>query len=846
MKPEFNSRRLFGITRSKGKMYEFGLPKEKHIAIPDDSVPEQLLLLTVGTLGDAAAGISDSEQGQEELEQETLDDLHFASSYFDALFTSRLLPTLDGDILMLASATYYLGNRPGSSIVMAKALQEYKDTSPLVDFLHWLLNADWSRYPAFYDGIYNGLLDQLAKHMASHYRDGSGIDDIKVVSQQLREHTYAVCDAQDLLLADLVCAIVNRRIYSSSWVNLPRFSKLSVDDWTPVIQKETFPKELWPSQMMLGQAGLFSGVSGLVQMPTSAGKTRSIEMILRSAFMSGRTSFAIVVAPFRALSHEISQSLLNAFKGEEIKVDELSDAFQPDYLDQFMELLGTDLKRSPSVIVLTPEKLLYVLRQNPDLTGSLGLVVYDEGHQFDTGYRGVTYELLLTEIKRLLPDEAQTVLISAVIQNADAIAQWLMDENAAVIIGKDLLPTSRSVAFASWAEKLGQMQFYEGDIGRKPDYFVPRVIQEQELNLLGKERKPQFFPAHGDVKDIALYIGLHLAPNGAVAVFCGRKDTTNKIVSRSIDIFARGLNISPPSAYSDKEEIRRLGNLYMLHFGESADSTKATGLGIFAHHGNTPHGIRLAIEYAMQQGLIKFVACTSTLAQGVNLPIRYLILSGVQQGAERIRIRDFHNLMGRAGRSGMHTEGLVIFADTSIYDGRFSKSERWRFNSAIELLDPTQTEPTSSSLLTIFAPFYSGWQEPVPVDTGEILNILLSDSDEKRVWAKDFLIRYADYNFDEKALIRELDNRRKLITALENYLMANRGESPYEEFIKEVDQLVAETLAFSLADDAQKTALMTLFLEVAKFIENREPEHLRQAVYAKTLLGVEVARNFEE
>jgi len=629
-------------------------------------------------------------------------------------------------------------------------------------------------------------------------------------------------------------------------VNLPRFSGLSVDDWTPVIQKETFPKEFWPSQMMLGQAGTFLGVSGLIQMPTSAGKTRSIEMILRSAFMSGRTSFAIVVAPFRALSHEISQSLLNAFKDEEINVDELSDAFQPDYLGQFMEILGADMKRTPSVVVLTPEKLLYVLRQNPEVTHNLGLIVYDEGHQFDAGYRGVTYELLLTEIKRLLSDEAQTVLISAVIQNAEAIAHWLINKDAAVISGQDLLPTSRSVAFASWSEKLGQMQFYEGDIGQRPDYFVPRVIQEQELNLLGKERKPRIFPAHGDVKDVALYIGLNLAPNGAVAVFCGRKDTANKIISRSIDIFARGLNISPPSAYSDTEEIRRLGNLFMLHFGKSADSTKAAKFGIYAHHGNTPHGIRLAVEYAMQQGLIKFVACTSTLAQGVNLPIRYLILSSVQQGAEKIRIRDFHNLMGRAGRSGMHTEGLVIFADTRIYDGRYSKSERWRFKSAIELLDPTQTEPTSSSLLTIFKPFYSGWQEPVAIDPSEILNVLLSDSNEKRAWAKDFLARYADYNFNEKALIIELNNRRKLITALENYLMANRGESLYEGFIKEIDQLVAETLAFSLADDAQKTALITLFLEVAKFIENREPEPLRQAVYAKTLLGVEVARNIEE
>lgn len=70
----------------------------------------------------------------------------------------------------------------------------------------------------------------------------------------------------------------------------------------------------------------------------------------------------------------------------------------------------------------------------------------------------------------------------------------------------------------------------------------------------------------------------------------------------------------------------------------------------------------------MQHGLCKFVICTSTLAQGVNLPIRYLIITSLYQGAEKIKVRDFHNLIGRVGRSGMHTEGSIIFADPAIYD----------------------------------------------------------------------------------------------------------------------------------------------------------------------------------
>ncbi|MCV5778901.1 hypothetical protein OFN45_31825, partial [Escherichia coli] len=85
-----------------------------------------------------------------------------------------------------------------------------------------------------------------------------------------------------------------------------------------------------------------------------------------------------------------------------------SDALQPDvefdfsnlsdFLDLESGIFDSEVESKPQVIILTPEKLLYILRQEPDIVQKAGLVVYDEGHQFDTGSRGVTYELLLTSI----------------------------------------------------------------------------------------------------------------------------------------------------------------------------------------------------------------------------------------------------------------------------------------------------------------------------------------------------------------------------------------------------------------------------------------------------------------
>src|SRR6218665_112487 len=164
----------------------------------------------------------------------------------------------------------------------------------------------------------------------------------------------------------------------------------------PTLAKASFIQELWPAQKRLGEKGVFRGTSAVIQMPTSAGKSRATELVIPSAFLAGRARLAVVVAPFRALCHELRDRFLTAFRGESVTVNELSDTFQVDF--DIAELLGMY-----GVIVVTPEKLVYVLRHVPELARRIGLLIYDEGHQFDTGARGVTYELLVASLKAALP-----------------------------------------------------------------------------------------------------------------------------------------------------------------------------------------------------------------------------------------------------------------------------------------------------------------------------------------------------------------------------------------------------------------------------------------------------------
>ena len=837
MRPESNSRRYFGITRSKGKMYELGLPEQSHIAIPEGVEPAALFPLSVGTLMDAAAALNDAADVESGLNDDLRNDIGFAASFFDAYIGSRFDTGVTDEVTLLASASYFLGQRPGSSLVLARRLP-VEGGNAIERLAIWVLQANWRQTPDLEEHWLKGVLLEVSQLLIDHFNSGAPPEPVLERLSELRRLTYANGTPREVVLAELTSAVVRMRLAGSAWGLLPEFTGLDGGAWAAAIQRPGFLKELWPSQKLLGKAGLFSGRSGVVQMPTSAGKTRSVEVILRSAFLADRTRVAVLVAPFRALCHEIATSLRHAFKGEDVKVNELSDALQVDFMDQLAELFGQAAPASRHLMVLTPEKLLYVLRQEPTLVAHIGMVVYDEGHQFDTGRRGITYELLLTEIKGLLQASAQTVLISAVIKNAVEVGTWLIGDEPNVVDGTGLLSTARSVAFATWIERLGQLLFFESGSYASYDYFVPRSIESQELERRGKERKPRLFPQKGDEawKDVSLYLGIRLAPNGAVAVFCGRKDTASGLAERAVEVFERGFDLPTPAAASDANEIQRLTHLATQHFGAESMVAKAAALGIFVHHGTTPQGLRLSIEHAMQGELIKLVICTSTLAQGVNLPIRYLIVSGVNQGAERIKTRDFQNLIGRAGRAGMHTEGLVIFADPKVIDNR--QTERWRLQGAVGLLKPENSEETTSSLLELLAPISSPeGRNDLPVPIADVLQAYFKRGDELLAWATDMGDAHRQPGFEPQSLMKEISKRQKLLSALESYLMANRVAESFEEFLPRVRVLAASTLAYSMADEPTKASLVQLFELSAAHIERLVPEPARRAVFAKTLLG---------
>lgn len=829
MRPEARSRRVFAITQSKAKMYEYGVPPADHIKIEVD--PATLLTLTIGILGDVAAQVNTGSASPAQIATHR-ESLRFSARYFDAIRRSRLLQQVERDLLLVGAAAYYLCDLPGSAKVLAKELPVdglILGARGLESLVTWLLKDEFQQPLRAARGVYSPLIEAISWTLARYRRDGSVDADLLDRTAQLRKLAYEIGTPKELLLADVASAIARRRRDNSTWYCLPRFSELSVEVWRPVLQMPHFMSELWPAQRLLGEKGVFAGKSAVVQMPTSAGKTRATEIIIRSAFLSGRASLAVVVAPFRALCHEIRESLANAFVGEGIDIDELSDVLQADY--DTGELIA-----QRGVVIVTPEKLLYVLRHAPELADHVGLLIYDEGHQFDTGTRGVTYELLLTSLKRLLPSDVQTILISAVMPNAEAIGKWLIGEEPNLVAGTGLLPTDRTVAFASWVETLGQLKFVEQD---RPDddlFYVPRVLQQYPLQLRGKERKPRFFPDRGDAHEVALCLGLKLANEGGVALFCGRKSTAAGICDSIVEAYGRQLVLRPPIEFSERSEVIRVAKLYEENLGTSASATQCAALGIFTHHGNTPHGIRLAVEYAMKENLARFVVCTSTLAQGVNLPIRYLIIGSVNQGTGPIKVRDFHNLIGRAGRAGMYTEGSILFADHSWYDAeRGQRSSRWREISS--LLRPDMSEPCGSSLLSVMQPLYSDAGQELPhVDPMDVVREYVMHSGDKSDWSHALAQRWRHPRFPTGRLEGQIDERAEILAAIESYLLAN-WDVLGTDSVDAINALVHETLAFALGDATEKQALLEIFAALADNVRRRISDSSQRALYGRTLYG---------
>jgi helicase len=405
-----------------------------------------------------------------------------------------------------------------------------------------------------------------------------------------------------------------------------RVEELPIDGRAKALYAEDGISELYPPQADAVSAGVLEGKSLVLAIPTASGKTLVAELCaIRHIMGQGQRGKVLYLVPLRALASE-KRDEFSRLGRLGIKVV-LSSG---DYDSNDPSLGRYDL------IIATNEKADSLFRHRPPWVEAITLVVADEVHLLGDGSRGPTLESLLTRLRVINP-RAQVLALSATIRNADEIAAWL----------KAGLVTSswRPVSLKEGVFCKGSIMFKDGEVRQVP----PRQVR-------GAEKDP--------VADIAADT---IKGGGQMLVFTGSRVSATSIAKRLEE---------PVRQLLKAGEERRLMELSskLLGMGErtrlSEKLARSVSYGVAFHHAGLTYQQRKAVEDAFRAQLIKVISSTPTLAAGVNLPSRRVLIYDYKRyeaglGRTNIPILEEKQMAGRAGRPRYDTVGeAILFSRT--------------------------------------------------------------------------------------------------------------------------------------------------------------------------------------
>lgn len=820
-----NSQYYLKKIRAKAKMYEYGVPDNLHIKVEEQA--SDLLILSIGIVGDIANEIYKMEQAPVVLSIEKEKELYFVSRFFDSYFQSKISIDFNPYCVLMAAITYYFSNMNGSSKVMMNIMKKFDDydfeASNLEKVIIWLLDGEYTFDMSDIDVKYVDYIKQIVKY---HDLFFACKNPEKPKLNNFRKFVYSCGNSREILFCDIILAILKKKEFNSCINLMPHYSGIEKNIWSETFKNNTLIKEMWTSQIILGEKGIFKGKSGVVQMPTSSGKTTSVSLAIQSAFLSHRTSIVIVVAPFRALCKEILHDLEDFFYFDNsIIITEFSDV--PEFSEIQLFDLTLNIKR---IVVMTPEKLAYILKHNTELINAINMIVFDEAHLFDDVTRGTDYELLLATINTYLNPKAQKILVSAVISNADQLNDWFNTDG--VVIKNDTIKTTeKTVAFNSFVSSnsknmYSNLYFVDPNKSLEEEFYVPRVIQTIRLEKKGKERKIRYFPDLNNNQDVGIYYALKLINNGSIAIFCTKKNIVNKTLERFLELERRGISLDEFTRLSGNRECVKISNLIREHLGDNYLCQAALN-GIVGHHSDIPNGIRIAEEYALKKSLIRCVVCTSTLAQGVNLPIKYLIISSLYQSKNLIKVRDFHNLIGRTARAGKETEGTIILTE-GVYK---NNDEKYKLDNYKKLLNADNSEACSSNLLKLVRKIYINKDRYLTAEFIKKFYLARYNSNEKyNELKKRISIARANGKKYSSEIYEKIKEIEHILVSLENFILS------FAETDDESLDVIRYTYGYYLANEEEKIALEKLYGLIKDNVDKLDS--VNKNIFRKSMLGI--------
>lgn len=463
--------------------------------------------------------------------------------------------------------------------------------------------------------------------------------------------------------------------------------------------------ETWPSQRIAIEGGLVdSDDSKIVRMPTSSGKTRVAEMAILHALDRGAHGVKCVyVAPYRALVSEVAGSLSEIFPDLGFGVSAMDGAYDDDPLEG-------DLVERADILVMTPEKLDLMLRAHCGRLDNVALFVVDEGHVIGDGRRGLRMEMLMARVRRRFV-ASRFLVMSAVLSDESIreFAGWLCTKRGGdgrnSVIETGWRPTTRRLARFKWPLAAGGKctLVYEGsEDDHVPQVRTEGVIRSEAYEHVNPETNRINRPSFPSTEkgETAAELAFKYSALGPVLVYAAQPAWAASValnLERRIHLARKAGKDVPGRFRTDgATRSRRTAEDWL---GTDHDLTRLLGMGIAVHHGKMPDRLRHAIESDVLDRKYPVVVATNTLSQGVNMPIRTLIVHSCRRyddrsgRHERIPAHEYWNLAGRAGRAGHETEGTVIHivgSDTDRRDYEHYRAHRGKLDKvrshAFELL----------------------------------------------------------------------------------------------------------------------------------------------------------------
>jgi ATP-dependent RNA helicase HelY len=458
----------------------------------------------------------------------------------------------------------------------------------------------------------------------------------------------------------------------------------------------TFDFEFDPFQITACHA-VEDGKGVLVAAPTGAGKTVVGEFAAYFALQAGKKCF--YTTPIKALSNQKYSEFVAKF-GE----------------DRVGLLTGdTSINGEADILVMTTEVLRNMLYAGSNTLTNLGCVVMDEVHYLADKFRGAVWEEVLIH----LMESVQVISLSATVSNAEEFGEWLGEvrgDTEVIVSEIRPIPLFQHVLIGNRLM----------DLFDQPGKINPEILQREREAIrrssLGRNRRGRFAEPSDRMSRAEIIEKLQRENLLPAITFIFSRVGCDAAVKQCLHA---GLRLT---SLEERTEIRQTALRYTQNIAEEdlevlgfQEWLTALERGIAAHHAGLLPSFKGAVEDLFQRGLVKAVFATETLALGINMPARTVVLEKLIKfnGEAHVPITpgEYTQLTGRAGRRGIDIEGNAVIqwsptvdsasaaglASTRTYPLRSSFSPT--YNMAINLISRFGRETARRSLESSFAQF---------------------------------------------------------------------------------------------------------------------------------------------